>query len=419
MLPRAVFYGWKIVATAHVSSLICSASLFYSFPIFLVPLSEELGIGRAVVSLVPVLTQVFGGFAAFGMGEIVGRVSIRRIMLGGALLAAFGYLAASMATHIAQLCVIAAVCFSIGGQALIQLLPQALIVNWFERLRGRALGITQLGVSLGGVIGGPLIAYSVQTWGWRASYQLMAATFLIAFALIATFVVNRPEDRGLQPDGGAIEPGPDTAAPRAIGLKGRANPQIFWVICAMMAGSYLAGPALMPHLVPMAIDRGVLLVQASTLVMVVALGSMTAKLLFGLLIERLPMRAVFFVMASIQLLGLGMFVLAEGNWFGAETPQQHFLALIAAAVPYALGVGGLFPVSTALVSDAFGRVRFSQQMGRLVMVMVPAAGGSFVAGWVFDTYGFYAPVFLALFALTALSALAGLLYPLPQDATQA
>ena len=222
-----MFYGWKIVGTTHVVSLIASASLFYSFPLFLGPISDEFGIGRAVVSLIPMLSQVFGGIAAFGIGELVGRISIRFVMLVGAAIGFAGYFLASMTTNIVQLCVIAAVCFSISGQALAMLIPQALIVNWFERLRGRALGITQLGISVGGVVGGPLIAYSIQTAGWRVTYQLMAASFLVALILILVFIANRPEDRGLLPDGGPVEGNAETNERRVIGLQGRAGPHVF------------------------------------------------------------------------------------------------------------------------------------------------------------------------------------------------
>lgn len=408
-----MFYGWKIVGAAHTVCFITSASLFYSFSLFLQPIADELEIGRAQVSLIPVMSQLFGGVAALSVGNLIGRYSIRRIMLFGAGAAVFGYFVSSKATSIWQLCIIAAVCFSLAGQSLALLIPQALIVNWFDRLRGRALGITQLGVSFGGVFAPPAIAYSIASFGWRTTYEFFSASFLVAIGIIAVFIVNRPEDLGLRPDGDAVGSSEDRPPPRPIGLGGEAHPRVFWVICAMLIGSFISGPTLMPHLVPIATDQGIDPLRASWLVVVLGSGSMTAKLLFGFLIERLPMRSVFMIMMTVMLAGLVLVAAAETNWVGAETSEETFSTLLIASALYAIGIGGMLPVSAGLISDAFGRVGFARKMGRLTIMMTPLAFGSYLSGWTFDTYGYYTPVILTLIAVATASLLAGFLYPLP------
>ena len=64
------------------------------------------------------------------------------------------------------------------------------------------------------------------------------------------------------------------------------------------------GPTLLPHLVPLATDRGVDLARASWMIVALGTGSLTAKLMFGFLIEKLPMRSVYLVMMLALLAGL-------------------------------------------------------------------------------------------------------------------
>jgi len=412
-----LFYGWKIVGAAHAVSFISSATLFYSFPLFLSPIAEDLGIGRALASLIPATMQLSSGALAVLISRLITHYSVRHVMMVGAVVSASGYLLASRATEIWQLCVIAALCFSFGTQSLVTLLPQALIVNWFDRLRGRALGITQLGVSLGGVLMPGLIAISIQNLGWRTTYMLFSASFLIALCILAIFIVNGPEDMGLSPDGeSSNDESPEKTPARRIGLAGKAPPYVFWVICGMMAATFIPGPALMPHLVPLATDRGVDLARASWLIVALGTGSLTAKLMFGFLIEKLPMRSVYLVMMLAQLAGLAGIAGAESNWIGLNSPEQTLVALLATTLLFAVGIGGMMPVSAGLISDAFGRASFARRMGQMVLIMTPCGFGSFAGGLVFDHFGRYTPALLALIALSSIGIAVAFLYPLPTRA---
>jgi len=74
------------------------------------------------------------------------------------------------------------------------------LIHWFERWRARALSSMSLGLALGG-ISVPLVAWSLQTYGWRAT-AFGSGVIAIALGLpLAFFIRRRPEDYGLRMDG--------------------------------------------------------------------------------------------------------------------------------------------------------------------------------------------------------------------------
>src|SRR5439155_26575258 len=84
--------------------------------------------------------------------------------------------------------------------------------NWFVRRRAFASSVATL-AQQGGLVAMPLIAQlAILREGWRAGWLAIgAATLLIGFVPVWLFLVRRPEDLGLLPDG--VTARPDTAIP--------------------------------------------------------------------------------------------------------------------------------------------------------------------------------------------------------------
>jgi hypothetical protein len=189
---RNFFYGWVIVAVGFLALAIEGGCIFYSFGIFLKPMIEELGVGRAA------------GTAAFTVFQpvIIGKFGCRLPMAIGFTIAAIGMALLSRITEIWQLWLLYGVMVG-GGVAFGHLLALTTLVNfWFVKRKSLAIGIVVAGMGAGPLVFSRFIASMVETIGWRSSWQVLAGVvFLFAAIPALLFIRNRPEDMGQVADG--------------------------------------------------------------------------------------------------------------------------------------------------------------------------------------------------------------------------
>src|SRR5437660_5500322 len=74
------------------------------------------------------------------------------------------------------------------------------LINWFERWRARALSSLSIGLALGG-LSVPLLAWSLQSYGWRATAFASGVIAIVVGLPLAMVIKRRPEDHGLTVDG--------------------------------------------------------------------------------------------------------------------------------------------------------------------------------------------------------------------------
>src|SRR5690349_19961153 len=74
------------------------------------------------------------------------------------------------------------------------------LMHWFERWRARALSSMSIGLALGG-ISVPLVAWSLQNYGWRATAFASGVIAIAAGLPLGMVMRRRPEDYGTTMDG--------------------------------------------------------------------------------------------------------------------------------------------------------------------------------------------------------------------------
>ena len=76
------------------------------------------------------------------------------------------------------------------------------ISHWFNRHRGLALGLSMMGIGIGSVVVPILAQRLITIFGWRTAFAIFGgAVLLLPLPIIAAFLQNDPEQRGLHPDG--------------------------------------------------------------------------------------------------------------------------------------------------------------------------------------------------------------------------
>lgn len=409
-MANRLFPGWRMVGVAFFVDFVAVGFFFYSYGVFFKAIAAEFGGSRLGVALGLTVTNAVGAIAAPLVGRALDRYPLKKVIGVGATSMALGFIGLSQVNTQFQFYLVLGLFIGFGASSMGNLATSKLVANWFDRRRGMALGIAATGVSASGVVMPFVSAELIASYGWRNGFMVYGVlTFFVVVPLVFRFVVSRPEELGLRPDGALrLEPKAGAAPappPPRLSMHDVWRERNFWVIVLTFSLIFCCMSTTLTHMVPRLTDMGHSLSLASLVMSLCAGLGIAGKLSFGWLSDQLPMRRVLLFVILVQFTGqLIMYQSMALGWF----------ALGAALFGY--GVGGVVPLHGAIVGKTFGRERFGAVLGLMRPAMFPVQilGVPF-AGWVYDTTGSYVQAFQVLLGLYLLAAVAVSLYRAPQS----
>lgn len=407
---KELFYGWYIVAATVVGiSLGYSVVAVMSFGAFISPLEQEFGWSRGQISLG--LTVIgYTAIIVFPMaGMLVDRIGARRVMLPSTIL--FGLIFASMYFLTASLWHFYAICVAIpilaAGTA--PLTYSRILVAWFDKKRGLALGVGLAGVGIGAALV-PIIATSImEQYGWREAYGWLGFLIIIlAFPVIALVMRDSPKQMGLLPDGESVdEETAETAEDKwLIGFTAKQvlRQKSFWLIAGSFAIVGLTTSTILIHMIPLMIDRGMTRSEAAGTFAYLGIALIIGRLLAGYLMDKFfaPRVVIVFMLGPV----IGLALLAEGATGGTA-------AICAALV--GMAIGAEFDVMGYFTSRYFGPRAFGQVYGYSYSAFkVGSATGPLLMGVAYDFVGRYDEILWAMAGILLIGcALVAMLKPYP------
>lgn len=390
------FAGWRMVRVAFLVDFIAVGFFFYSFGIFYPAIAAEFGEGFSLVAAgIAVSNLVSGVFGPF-VGHALDHRSLKHMMLVGALVVSAGFACLSLTRALWQYYLVLGTFFSFGLGMMGGMASSKLVANWFERGRGRALGIATMGVSLSGMVMPTVATWLRDEWGWREGFQAYSVGILvIVVPVVALFVVTRPEELGQRPDGDAEgDAAPIDAAVDRLWSTGEIlRARNFWLIALPFGLVFSALSAILVHLPPHAEGLGFGGYQPGFVLSAGAGAGVLGKVFFGWLVDRGDPRMAVLASFANQIVGLALIMNA-----GA------YVALLAGGVVFGFGMGGVVPLQGAVSGKAFGRFSFGSVMGLMRPVQVPMhALGIPLAAWIHDTTGSFEIAFWIFLGVYALS----------------
>ncbi len=200
-LSRRFFYGWSVLGVAGLGIFASGPGQSHTFSVFVGPIGAELGVSSAAIASAYGLATLAAAFLLPQMGRLVDRHGPRFMTL--LVVGALGL--ACMAFGAAANFLWLAVCFGLlrfFGQGSLMLNCANLVSQWFNRKRGFALGLMALGFAASMAVHPPLGQYLIDAVGWRAAWVVLGLlTWILMLPPVLLLVHDRPEDRGLAPDG--------------------------------------------------------------------------------------------------------------------------------------------------------------------------------------------------------------------------
>ena len=381
---------WLAVVASAVGMVLCVGTLaLYSFGVFVRPLTTEFGWSRTELFVALSLFQFGLAVSSPIWGVLVDRFGPRRVILISlvalsALVASLGLLTPNL-WHIYLIFLLIPL---IGGGAS-PLGYSAVMVRRFDRKLGLALGLSLLGVGLGGALLPPLAQFLLGDFGWRKAYLALGAlTLLVTLpaALLATRNVPGPVPRR-------------AASGPAIGEMVRTRAYLLMAIAFVLLGAVSVG--VLAHLVPMMVDHGFAPGEAARVAGIAGLAVVIVRGGIGWLLDRVHAPYVLAIVAAIAA-GVPT-LLAYG-----EGPAAGYLA----AVLLGSAIGAEVDFVSFLVRRYFGQAAFGRLYGiAFGLYILGTAIGPITLAASFDHLGGYRPGLVLFTFLGLVAAGVALLMP--------
>lgn len=387
--PR-FFYGYVLAGYAFFVSFLASSFFLHSRGIFFPFWMDEFGVERTEISLVVSFTLFTGSCLAPVLGFLIDRLPLKLIICCGASWMGLGYLLLrQVETYNGFFAIL--VCFQgVAWGTVGPLMQTKLMVNWFSRNRGMALGIAIMGISVAGIVMPTVATFMAENIGWRDTYGVYSGLIFFVLVPVTLWLVKQdPASVGAWPDGDPepADPRPAPTAAAGIGVVATyrefLTSRAFWSVVitfGLMNGVYSAMITHLPAYLTRELDYD--LYDASIALGVAGGFAIAGKIVFGWLMDHFDAkRTVLFAVASYFTSTI-VFIFVD----------NYVLMLVAAGL-FGLGFGGMVPVRSVLLSRLFGVARFSRVNGLLAFFLAPATFWVLITGYIADTFGTYAVAF--------------------------
>ena len=374
-----------------LGQLVSWGLVYYTFPLFIVPMTQELGWSRSAMFGALSAGLLVAGLCSIPVGAWIDRGHGRKLMTGGSLLAAVLLFVWSRTD---SLPVFYALWIGLGAcQAVILYEPAFAVITrvYGPRYKQAILLMTFLG-GLASTFGIPFTQLLIERIGWRPSLEILAA-IMVAVAVMHWLFVPGPKDEAIPI--AAAKPhveGTKRKSPLAAAVRVPA----FWGLVVAFAGYGLAFSAMSFHLIPLLDDRGVPI--AVVMAIIALIGPMQV-------VGRVLLMAGQRHITTIQLGALIYFAFPVSMAMLAAGISDVY-GLILFAIIYGVANGLVTILRGMSVPEFIGPEGYGVVSGALTMpTNIMRAVGPLAASLAWSAFGGYTPVLWGLAGIMLVAAL--------------
>jgi MFS family permease len=383
--PSAVL--WML----SLGQLITWGLVYYTFPLFVVPMEEELGWSRDWMYGALSCGLLVAGLSSIPVGAWIDRGHGRMLMTGGSVLAAALLVVWS---QIQTLPMFYVVWLGLGACQSVTLYEPAFAVItrvFGPRYKQAILIMTFLG-GLASTFGIPFAQLLIERIEWRSTLLVMAAVILAVGILIHWLFVPGPRERAV-PIGEAVKPSADK--PKKSPLAAAIRVPAFWGLVVAFAGYGLAFSAMSFHLIPLLAERKVPIGVVMAIIALIGPMQVVGRVLLMAgqrLITTIQLGALIYFAFPIS---MGMLALGISDVYG----------LILFAIIYGVANGLVTILRGMAVPEFIGPEGYGVVSGALTMpTNVMRAAGPLMAAFAWSLTGNYTPVLWGLAAIMLVAA---------------
>ena len=303
-----------IVAGITFFTLFATAGFRSAPSVLILPLEEDLGWRRDVISAAVAVNVLFYGFTAPFAAALMERFTVRKVVMAALATVGTGALGTIWMTKSWQFMFLWGVVVGIGTGSMALVFAATVANRWFVKKRGLVVGILTAAAASGQLVFLPGLSKLAVDPGWRASSLVIAIAAYLMVPLIYIFFKESPQSINTTPYGAASDWQPPVldkgnAARNAIdSLRAAMKVKNFWYLSGSFFVCGLSTSGLIgTHFIPAAHDHGMVTVTAASLLALIGVFDVVGTILSGVLTDRIDPRKLLFFYYFTR--GLSLFLL--------------------------------------------------------------------------------------------------------------
>lgn len=337
-------------------------------------LAAELGGVRSTPALAGSLAWFGSAIGGIAMGRIAERVGVRWTVTFGAVMICAGLLLATTGPSW-QLQLGYGLFVGLLGLSGINAPLYVYVSRWFDRRRGSALALISSGSYVAGALWPPVFERAIATMGWRQTMVWYGGLVVLVIVPLALIFLRKPPE--------LTQPGPAAAGAKSKSVLGW-NPNLVFVMVA--AASFLCCiPMAMPqsHLVAFCSDIGIQPTHGAAMLSLLLGAAFLSRQIWGVISDRIGGLLTLLVGSISQAVAMSGFLVTQDE-----------VGLFTVSAAFGLGFSGLIPAYILTVRELFPASEASWRIPTLLLCSGSGmAAGGWLAGLLYDQYGFYGPAF--------------------------
>jgi len=394
------FLGWRMVGIAILAGSLTGPGQTVGVSVFVDYFVDDLGLTQTSVSSAYLVGTLLGATAMPLVGQRIDEYGVRKALLIVASLFGLALLNMSLVQNWLWLA-IGFVFIRMLGQGSLSMISSVTVAVWFDRLRGRAIGLSTIGIAAGIALTPIVLNATINRYGWRQAWVLTAIAVPAILLPVGWFALtSRPSDVGQVPDG--HPPDHDRSVEAAHNAAGGYNRSQaiaqpgFWLILSVTTLTSMLVTGLNFHAIDLLVQNGLTKDEAAQMFLPQIAGSTAAALGLGWVVDRTNGRV---------LPAVSMALLAGSHLLAASLNSRPLVVTYALSLGVTAGCSRV--VSSALLPKWFGINHIGSLNGLVTLVGVAGSAlGPITLALARDQFGSYGTAAVALASLP----LAAMLY---------
>jgi MFS family permease len=338
-------------------------------------IASDTGGARQVPSLAVSLSLFGAGLGGLLMGRLANTYGVRLTVITGSVMIAVGLFVSSLGEPW-QLYLGHGLFMGLLGNAGLNAPLFVYVSRWFDRRRGSALALISSGGYLAGFIWPTIFERAIANFGWRWTMIGFAVVQLAVIVPLAIIFLRPPpeipHEHETHTSGGA--------RPKVLGW----HPNVVFAMIAA-AGFLCCVTMSMPqqHLVAFCSDLGISATLGATMLSVLLGMGFFSRQGWGWLSDRMGGLLTAFFSSILQCVAMSGFLFTNDT-----------AGLFAVATAFGLGFSALIPAYVLTVRELYPMSEAHWRVPALLLLTGSGMGtGGWLAGYLYDIYGYYTPAF--------------------------